>query len=342
MKKITLKVLTFLLLIFMLVSLIPTSVKAVTNDKRIIIQKEEKDFLIYYKEICNNEFNFAFSINKEENKDNLIFISSVKDEIQEEKLNVAYINETIFERYFKDNNKAYIWVKDSEDNYKIEGEEIDLSEVDMTDDIINYINQTTKRIKGEEKNNPENAYNKVWTDDEGVKHTVILSQYNLELENGKTYYYQLVKIPKGDTTSENAKLYNLSEKLKGNISSKIEMFETQIEFYKLYQKLQPSVDNDKWIKTETGEIREPEDTITGDKYIIWLKSENGNEIIQDAKFLECYQEEKEEKEKYTPIELVKTPKTYDSKALLIIFGVIITLIVIVLILKNKSNKKEDK
>lgn len=333
--------LTFFAILFMLTLFIQMPVKAVTNENMTILQKAEKEFIIYYNEICNNEFNFAFSVNKEENEDNLIYFSSVKDKLQDEKLNVAYVDETIFDKYFKD-NKAYIWIKDGEGKSLVKAAEVDLKANVMTDEMINFVNQTTKRIKGEEVNNPEYVYNKVWTDENGVKHTVVLSQYFVDIEKGKTYYYQIVKIPKGDKTSEASTLYDLAEKLKNKIDSKLEMFKTQSDFYNLYVKLEPKADDTNWIKTENGEIREPEDTVTGDKYIIWLKSENGDEVVQDAKFLECYQEDKEEKEKYRPLEPVKTPQTYDSKALLIAFGVIILLIVVVLILKKITTQKKSK
>ena len=125
---------------------------------------------------------------------------------------------------------------------------------------------------------------------------------------------------------------------KNGIESKYEQFETQQEFYNLYQELQPKINDSKWEEVKNGEIREPEDTITGDKYIIWLKADSNEEITQDAKFLLCYQEEEEEKIKYTPVETVKLPKTYDSIALIVGFGVIIVLIVVVLILRKKTNK----
>lgn len=337
MKKSLIKIIAFVFMVVMLLSMIQVPVLASAEENRIILQKAEKEFIIYYKDMVNDEFNFAFSANKKEDKDNLIFISSVKDELQEEKLNVAYINENLYEKYFKD-NKAYIWIKDTEGNYKVEADEINLSENIMTDSIIDFVNNTTKRINGEEVNDPDDVYRHIWTDDEGVKHTVILSQYFIEKEENTRYYYQLVKIAKDDTTSEAAQLYDLAEKLKNGITSKYEQFETQQEFYDLYQKLQPKVNDSKWQETETGEIREPEDTVTGDKYIIWLKADNDGEIEQDAKFLSCYQEDAEEKIKYTPVETVKSPKTYDSIALIVAFVIVIALIMIVLILRKKSSK----
>ena len=140
MKKLAFQVLTSLLMVMMLLSLIQMPVEASTNDKKFIIQKEEKEFIIYYKDLCNNQFNFAFSTNKNESKDDLVFITSVEDKLQDEKLNVAYTNENLYDTYFKDNeNKAYIWIKDSEGKYKVEAELIDLTQDVMTDEQIEYV-----------------------------------------------------------------------------------------------------------------------------------------------------------------------------------------------------------
>ena len=336
MKKILFNIITIVFV--MSIVLIQLPVKAATEDNIIIIQKAEKDFIIYYKNICNNQFNFAFSSKKDTAKEDLIFISSVEDKIQDERLNTAYINEKIYDTYFKENEKqAYIWIKNSKGDYKLEAEKINLTKNIMTDSEIQYVDNTTKRIKGEEKNS---SITNVWTDEDNVKHTVVLSQYVISKEENTEYYYQMVKIPKGETKGDNAKLYDLASKLQEGISSKYEKFEKQKEFLDLYNKLYPEDKDSKWIKTDDGYIVEPNDTITGDRYIIWLKAVKDGETTKDAKFLLCYQEDDEEKEKYTPIEVVKTPKTYDSKILLIAFGVIVVLIVIVLYLKRKSKSSK--
>ena len=336
MKKIFFNIISIMFIMSIVFFQLP--VKAVTEENTIIIQKSEKDFIIYFKDICNNQFNFAFSTNKDTKREDLIFISSVEDKIQDERLNTAYTNEKIYDQYFKENDKqAYIWIKDSNGDYKLEGEKIDLSKNIMTDSQIEYVDNTTKRIKGEEKNS---SITNVWTDDDNVKHTVVLSQYVISKEENTEYYYQIVKISKGETKGDNAKLYDLASKLQEGISNKYEKFETQKEFYDLYNKLYPEDKDSKWEKTEDGYIVEPKDTITGDRYIIWLKAVKDGETTKDVKFLLCYQEDDEEKEKYTPVEVVKTPKTYDSKVLLIAFGVIVALIVVVLYLKRKSESNK--
>lgn len=336
MKKILLNIITIVFIMSILLIQLP--VKAATEDNKIIIQKSNKEFIIYYKDICNNQFNFAFSTDKDTAKEDLIFISSVEDKIQDERLNTAYTNEKIYDKYFKDNDKqAYIWIKNTNGDYMLNAEKIDLSKNIMTDSQIEYVDNTTKRIKGEERNS---SITNVWTDDDNVKHTVILSQYVISKEADTEYYYQMVKIPNGETKGDNAKFYDIASKLQEGISSKYEKFETQKEFYDLYNKLYPEDNDSKWEKTEDGYIVEPKDTITGDRYIIWIKAVKDGETTKDVKFLLCYQKDDEKKEKYTPVEVVKTPKTYDSKVLLVAFGVIVALIVVVLYLKRKSDSSK--
>ena len=328
------KIVSIMCLILSLLLFFQLPVLATNSEDKIIIQKTEEKYLIYYKDICNDEFNFAFSKNENEDKDNLIFISSVKDQLQSEYLNVAYIDSSIYNNYFQTDKKAYLWIKNTDGTYLINADEIDLNNNVLTDEQIEFVNDTTKRIEGQEENS---SITNMWTDENDVKHTVILSQYVITKEENTNYYYQIVKIPKGETSSDAAQLYDLASKLENGINDKYEQFKTQQNFYNLYQELQPNEIDSGWKITEDGCILEPEDTITGDRYIIWLKADKNGEITQDAKFLLCNQEQKEERIKFTPMKVVKLPKTFDSIALLVAFGVLVASIIIVMILKNKKN-----
>lgn len=334
MRNVFSKVVSIMCLILSILLIFQLPVLATNTEDKIIIQKTEEKYLIYYKDICNNEFNFAFSKNANEDKDNLVFISSVKDQLQSDFVNVAYIDSNIYNNYFKTDKKAYVWIKNTEGTYLIDSDEIDLNNNVLTDEQIKYVDNTTKRIDGQEENS---SITNMWTDENDVKHTVILSQYIISKEENTNYYYQIVKIPKGDTTSDAAQLYDLASKLQNGINDKYEQFKTQHKFYNLYQELQPNEIDSGWKITEDGCILEPEDTITGDRYIIWLKADKNGEITQDAKFLLCNQEEKEDRIKFTPMKVVKLPKTFDSIALIVIFVIIVISIIIVMILRKKEN-----
>ena len=106
----------------------------------------------------------------------------------------------------------------------------------------------------------------------------------------------------------------------------------------LYTQLMPT----DWTEVDNSEILQPEEAREGDKYIVYIKEEQGQTSTIDAKFLVCRYEEDQGKnqEEKTITETVKLPVTYDSIALIVALAIIILAIIIVAILKLKANKKE--
>ena len=98
--------------------------------------------------------------------------------------------------------------------------------------------------------------------------------------------------------------------------------------------------NSEWTAVENSEILQPENTVEGDKYIVYIKETKGNDETVDAKFLTCvYKEDagvdKEEK-------TVKLPVTFDSGAILFtVLGIIIIALAIFVFIRIKSNKKDE-
>lgn len=95
--------------------------------------------------------------------------------------------------------------------------------------------------------------------------------------------------------------------------------------------------NSEWTAVENSEILQPENTVEGDKYIVYIKETKGNDETVDAKFLTCvYKEEK------TITETVKLPVTFDSGAILFtVLGIIIIALAIFVFIRIKSNKKDE-
>ena len=112
MKKTTIKLVAFGMLVLMLLSIFTVPVKAETYEK-VVLKKADKEFLIYYKDICNDEFEFAFSVDNSQPADDL-FTRSAKDQADEGALDVAYIDATLYDTYFA-TNKAYIWIRHNKD-----------------------------------------------------------------------------------------------------------------------------------------------------------------------------------------------------------------------------------
>lgn len=350
MKSSTIKIIASIITMLMLLSIISMPVMAETDAENIILKKAEKEFMIYYKDFCNDEFQFAFSTEKTTAEGDLSFTNSVKDQLTEDALNVAYVDETLYDQFFTSNTVAYIWIKDMADNTILEADKIDLSNA-IDDNIIELVNTTTivndatSRIEVDTTQTHETS-----ADVNGVATSVTIGKVVVKEKENSKYYYSLIKV--SDENADAKELYNLAET--NDVSNTYESLSLTKRFYELYTELMP--EDDEWTEVENSEILQPETARTGDKYILYLKEESkvavslaeatdAAEVVEvvDVKLLESVYEfndryEKEEDKVIT--ETVKLPVTYDSIALIVIFAIMILAIIIVAILKIKSNKKE--
>lgn len=331
MKKTKIKCMVILIIALTIISIIKLPVTANSENEKIILKKAEKEFIIYYKDLCNNEFQFAISKDKNTKEENLEFTNSVKDQLTENSLNVAYIDETLFDKVFSNNNIAYIWLKDEKDNTLIEANKIDLNNV-LDNKMVDFVNNVTKKINVD----TTKKYETIETIDD-VKTTVTVGKVEVKEKENATYYYKLVKAD--DTNSKEKELFKLAEKIEQGTTNTYESLKLTNEFYKLYNDLVPTVDA--WKKVNNSEILQPETARNGDKYIVWLKEVNNNEEVIDAKFLvSVYGYTKDyKKEDKIITETVKLPVTYDSVLLIVVFAIIVLAIIIVFVLKVKSDKK---
>lgn len=330
MKK-TIKIL-ILVSIIIFILLIANIVNA---GSKSIILKESGKYLIYNNEAIAEEFTFALS--KENSKDGLIFFPSGKDSNESNAKNVAYVDETT-QSYIDENSEAFLFVRDAEGNYIIEGEKINLKTAVDTQ----LVETTTKRIKVDttKSNTTQTMIDEVLT--EVTKGKVVIT----DLEEAK-YSYILVKLP---TEGENnySKLMDLAEKIANKEElaklSFMQKLELMNNFYSLYVELEPAVNDSAWIEVENLEILQPEDSKNGEQYIAFIKSVNGDETIIDAQFLTCFEDYKPlyEKETITIVETSKLPVTYDSTiTLFIILAVIVVAIIVVIVIRKKVDKKEE-
>lgn len=334
MKKSSNKIISCIIVTILMLLTIQGSVLA-TNEEKIIVKKADKEFLIYYKNFCEGKFQFAFSNDEKTNKDDLSFINSATDNNKNAESNIAYIDDTIFDKFFTTTNSAYIWIK-NDSGYLVEADLISLDNV-INNETIDLVTNTTKRIDVDTTKIHQTQQNI-----NGVETTVTTGKLTINTKEGSRFYYQLVKLT--DKTTKYNELFQLAEQSKAGVNGLYNQLDLTSKFYKLYDELLPKADNADWIEVENMEILQPEDTVEGDQYIVWLKEENKVGTVLDAQFLTSTYKYENEKvpEKITLNEVVKLPVTYDSIALLIILAIIIIAIVIVLILKKKSNKEEKK
>lgn len=273
-------------------------------------------------------FKFAFAKDKNINEQELNFINSLQDN---EGNNIAYVNEEIYNSCFLD-SKSYMWIQKNNE-IVVKAEEVNLGNA-ITQENINYVSNTTKRIATEisEESREEEI--------DGVTKTTTVDTLNIIPEEGYTYEYQIVKPQEG---SKYAEFFALSEEI-AKITEDTNSYENIMklnDFYNLYNALIPT----EWEKVENNQIKEPEDTQTGEKYLIWLKATNASgEEITDVQFMTC---EREENKEYIPEVIEKTttvklPVTFDFNMVLwILFAILVIAIIVLLIVRSKiSDKKE--
>ena len=331
MKKSTIKLVAFGMLVLMLLSIFTVPVKAETYEK-VVLKKANKEFLIYYKDICNDEFEFAFSLDKSQPTDDL-FTRSAKDQADEGALDVAYIDATLYDTYFA-TNKAYIWIKDNNDQMLVSADLVDLTDA-LNDGMIELVNNTTKRIDVDTTQTHE-THEMV----DGVDTTVTTGKVVVDEKGGAKYSYTLTRLT--DTTTKANKLFDLAEALKEDISDTYTNLSLSKQFYDLYMELMPT--NSEWTEVENSEILQPDNTVEGDKYIVYLKEEIADSTTVDAKFLTCVYKADEgvDQKEETITETVKLPVTFDSGTILfIILGIIVLALVIFAIIRVKANKKDE-
>lgn len=294
------------------------------NENIQIVKKSGNKYLIYISGHMNLQFEFAFSNDQGANKETLGYKSSILDSTSEEN-NVAYIDNSLYSAYFS--GKTYLWARDLSGKYFAEGVEIDLSKA-IEESNVNLINNLTKIIKVDTKNTITTS--EVVNE---VKVTKTVGKVDA-LEEGTTYY-QLVKLPASEEHNEFMKTAEkiANDKIENNMYAKLEVAN---KFSNYYNKLVPNVDDAKWIKVNNNTILQPEESHDGEQYILWLKTEKNGENKIDVQFLTCFEDYKPEviSEKIT----TKLPVTYDNPILFIILAVLVVALVVVLILRNKTEK----
>ena len=314
MRNLKLKII-FLVGIFSLILLLGLPVNA-ANENIQLLQQSDTDYLIYINKHLGETFEFAFSDDKTVDKDTLTYLSAATDSAEGGNY-IAYINSYTTE-------KQYMWAKNAEGTYFVEGVELDLNKAIPANEL-SAIQNVTKKIEVDTTQNQvdEKTVN-------GNKVTVTTGK--AVLKNEGNYKYQIVKLP---NTDEYNKLMDLAERI-SKINSNTDMY-TKLELYtafnNLYKKLSSELANTDWMNVENQEILQPEDTKNGDKYVLWIK--NGETV--DAQFLTSKYEEKKVTEAIT----TKLPVTGDNNILLIVLGILVVSIVIVSI-RIKSLKKEEK
>ena len=337
MKKSTIKIIAFGIIMLMLLGIMVVPVKAETEYTSIILETEENEYIVYYGDACEKEFQFAIAESSDADPSSLNYTSSAKDTLEEGALNVAYIDSS---NNPSNANKVYLWIMDNADNQIVSAYEVDLSNA-LNSSIVELVNTTT--IANEETSRIKVDTTKTQTENnmvDGVDTTITTGKIVVEEKEGAEYSYALIEAAEGSKAKDLSDLVEQINDYSGNTYGKLKLVKS---FYDQYLELMP--EDSEWSEIENSEILQPDSAKSGDLFIVYIKevADSGEEII-DVKVLECVRTEEQgtDKNEETVTEVVNSPVTYDSAALLIVFGVIILAIVTVVILKIRTNKKSEK
>lgn len=296
------------------------------NEKIEIVQKGTQEYIIYIKDSLKNDFQFAFSNNQDEAKEDLAFQNAAQDSTGEDANKIAYVNDVTLPMF---ENKTYMWVKNANDVYALEGVEVDLNEaisetyLNYFADITNYIPIDTSKTKTTEKT----VGSTKTTTTVGV----------VTLTNPGDYTYVLVK---ADASESLANLNNLAKKI-STFNSTTDMYTkvlTYREFSKAIVATTASFVDEDWKAVSGSEIEQPETAKDGEQYVLFISSSDGS--IGDIHFLTSVRKESTEK----VIETITTrlPVTYDNNVLLIVLAILVLLTIAVSIRIKMLSKKQEK
>lgn len=332
MKRKLLSKIIFTLLMTIAVIAISSNVLA-TNDGITILQKTAEEYVVYVNSSLDKEFEFAYTNEILDNDEQLDYIKCAKD--SSEGAYIAYIDENLYKTFFKDAENTYLWAKNG-DEYLAKGVKVDLDTV-ITEEMAQFVSNTTKRISVN-----TDGKDVVTNVQDGIKYTTTTGKIEIKDNANVPYYYVMTNVA---TSEEYAKLMNLAEEInKAEQVNTVQRLNTIKEFYDLYAKLLTEVNDDAWTKVENMQIAQPKESKTGDKYVVWIKQEAGNENVYDVQFMTCYQDEDKEfiQEEQVIKTISKLPITYDSIALFVVLGVAVVLFVVLLVVRNKNKKDSNK
>ena len=337
MRKFKIK-LTGTIVLALLLIIVPIVVLAITKDEIQIISKTtelgNKEYIVYIKYIQDEEFLYAISDSDKTSEANLEFVTSATDG---EKNNVA-----IIENSEKLSEDTYLYIRyDEAGKTKTEIVKIDFTDT-LDENDIKYLENTTKRIDTEIT---EDIVSKKETVD-GVEKTITVGGLKInENTEGATYYYELVKATENE---EYQKLIDLANELNEESYNSKDMYtKMQVinEFNTLYNKL---IKDANWKEVIDKEIRQPENAVEGDKYVVLIKKveEDGTETtdvkLMTSKINTFEEKEPERQETVKVQETTKLPITGDNIILFVILAIVVLALIIVFIRMKKLNKKEEK
>ena len=337
MNKISAKLLS-VLAILLFIAVMPIVVFATNEDVSVVSTQNEsgkQEYIIYIKGYTdkNVEFKYAFTNIENPEEMDLSYINSISD-LGENK--AAFLDAATYEKL--KSNTIYMWAKDNEGNLILEGIQLDL-ENSLTKEDINTVETVTKRIEVKIADSEDKATEVRNENIDGVEETASVGYVQIIDDQKATYYYKRIQLPDSE---EYNRLMELAEKIEKEYDA-MDMYEKVqigLEFNSLYSELVAVED---WQEVENMKVEQPEESVAGDKYIVFLKKVDKEKTTLDAQFLTAYDDYKPNvvKEQIITQETAKLPITYDSIALIVILAIVVIALVVVFITMKKLSKKDE-
>ena len=321
------------IVLFMIIMLVPMVVLAVTNENVQIISNTDeqgnKEYIVYIQELMQTNFASAISNSEAASEESLQFVSARDREGNY----VAQIDASAVT-----GESTYLYVKYNQDNEeKTDILKLDLSKaLDKTD--MEYVEGTTKRIGTETVSDLVEINEEI----DGVQTTLTVGGLRITDTDNATYQYQIMKVNEGTSYS---RLVELADELNSENYDQKDMYskiQLTSEFYTLYNQL---IERATWEMVTDNEIRQPNDAVTGDQYVVFIRktAEDGT-VTTDAKLMvsEMKEDNGQNEEKRVVQETAKLPITGDSIILFVALAMVVIALIIVFARIRKLSKKEDK
>lgn len=325
MKNVNLKMMCIMLIAILMISIIPSFVRADGEKNAVVLEKNNGDKIIYVEGLETTDFKFAFSDDK--NDANPSYQSSMTDS---DGKNVAFLS----------NSQTYKYMFIAEQNKTSVVEFNTLKSI--TEKEIEEINTLTERIKVETGSSISNSSKK----EDGT--VVTTTRGKIKIVDEGNYNYSLIEIvdKNGTVTTPNQKAVELYEQLT-TIKNAKTTYEKLISAIKIRDDFNLLIQNADWKEVKNAEIIQPEDSEQNEKFIVLIEKTVGREKIYDVQFMTC---ERQDAEGIENTNTVQT-KTVEKKTMLPITGenvilyialglILIAIIVVSVRMKQLKGKKQ--
>lgn len=329
-KKISLKICLTIVVSLILLVMLSTTANATTGDLEVI--KSGDDYVFYIEGYESAKFQFAFSNDSTTNVTDLEFTNNWTDN------NNVYVACLDSEMKIDLTKDVFMWIQNENAELVLEAKKIDLTNVLTREDMIS-LESLTKLIKVDSNGS-------VTTTEEvdGVTISKTVGKMEITDDENCTYKYSLLKVEdKKEITEFLTTLDQVSEDY-----SDMTMVEKIRVINKLNNNYSNLLQNVTWNEVADMTITQPEESVQGDKYIVFLQKTNGETVeATDLQMLNCSENEETVKEtEKVPVKVTtKLPVTGEDITLYVILGIILFAIVVIfirMIIIKRKNKNEVK